>query len=139
MLIDLTTLSEDELVDLNRRIVERLQLIRSAKSLTQLARFSVGMAVEFETGDGRKVSGTIARLKSTHGNGRERLGTLEGQSVAPTSLRRIARIDRLRVSCRHDAAAPSEVRVRLLTETDRRQFLFTTQSRGADQRRVLSG
>jgi hypothetical protein len=36
--IDLTRLSEDELVDLNRRIVERLQLIRSAKQLTQLAR-----------------------------------------------------------------------------------------------------
>lgn len=45
MFIDLAKLSEDELIELNRRIVERLQLMRSAKSLTQLARFSVGMVV----------------------------------------------------------------------------------------------
>jgi len=62
MLIDLTKLSEDELIALNRRIVERLQLMRSAKSLTQLARFSVGMLVEFDTDDGRTVNGTVARL-----------------------------------------------------------------------------
>jgi hypothetical protein len=62
MFIDLTRLSEDELIELNRRIVERLQLMRSARSLTQLARFSVGMVVEFDTDDGRTVSGTVARL-----------------------------------------------------------------------------
>jgi len=45
MLIDLTNLSEDELIELNCRIVERLQLIGSAKRLAQLARFSVGMTV----------------------------------------------------------------------------------------------
>jgi hypothetical protein len=44
MLPDLTKLSEDELIELNRRIVERLQLLRSAKSLAQLAKFSVGMS-----------------------------------------------------------------------------------------------
>jgi hypothetical protein len=62
MLPDLAKLSEDELIELNRRIVERLQLLRSARSLTQLAQFSVGMVVEFNTDDGRTVSGTIARL-----------------------------------------------------------------------------
>ena len=62
MLIDLTKFSEDELIALNRRIVERLQLIRSTKNLTQLSRFSVGMLVEFDTDDGRTVSGTVARL-----------------------------------------------------------------------------
>lgn len=62
MLIDLTKLSEDELIELNRRIVERLELVRSAKRLTQLAKFTVGMAVEFDTEDGRTVSGTVARL-----------------------------------------------------------------------------
>jgi hypothetical protein len=62
MLPDVTKLSEDELVELNRRIVERLQLLRSARSLAQLARFSVGMVVEFDTDDGRTVMGTIARL-----------------------------------------------------------------------------
>jgi hypothetical protein len=62
MLPDLAKLSEDELIELNRRIVERLQLLRSAKSLAQLAKFSVGMVVEFDADDGRTVSGTIARL-----------------------------------------------------------------------------
>jgi len=59
---DIMKLSEDELLELNRRVVERLQFIRSAKSLTQLARFSVGMAVEFDTDDGQTISGTVARL-----------------------------------------------------------------------------
>jgi hypothetical protein len=62
MVIDLTKLCEDELIELNQRIVERLQLIRSAKSLTQLAKFSVGLIVEFDTDDGRKMSGTVVRL-----------------------------------------------------------------------------
>lgn len=62
MFIDLTKLSEDELIELNRRVVERLRLVRSARSLTQLAKFTVGTAVEFQADDGRTVSGTIARL-----------------------------------------------------------------------------
>lgn len=60
--LDLAKLSEDDLIELNRRVVERLQLVRSAKNLAQLARFSVGMAVRFDTGDGRTISGTVARL-----------------------------------------------------------------------------
>ena len=62
VLPDLWKLSEDELIELNRRIVERLQLLRSATSPAQLARFTVGMVVEFDTDDGRMVTGTIARL-----------------------------------------------------------------------------
>ena len=62
MLIDLANVSEDELIELNRRIVERLQLVRSAENLTQLARFSVGVNMEFDTDDGRTVNGTVARL-----------------------------------------------------------------------------
>ena len=62
MMIDLARLSEEELVDLNRRIVERLRLIRSARQLVDLARFSVGMRVEFTTDDGRTLQGEIARL-----------------------------------------------------------------------------
>ena len=60
--IDLTDLSEEQLLDLNRRIVERLRLIRSARQLTQLAQFSVGMQVEFDTDDGRTIRGTVARV-----------------------------------------------------------------------------
>jgi hypothetical protein len=62
MSFDITKLSEVELIELNRRIVERLQLTRSAKNLTELARFSVGMMVEFDAEDGRTITGTVARL-----------------------------------------------------------------------------
>jgi hypothetical protein len=48
MFPDLAKLSEDELIELNRRIVERLLELHSAKSLAQLAKFSVGMVVEFD-------------------------------------------------------------------------------------------
>jgi hypothetical protein len=63
--IDLAGFSEDELLDLNHRIVERLRLIRSARQLTQLTQltqFSVGMRVEFTTDDGRVIDGMISRL-----------------------------------------------------------------------------
>src|SRR5205814_2184052 len=50
--IDLTQLCEDELLDLNRRIVERLRLMRSARQLVELAQFTVGIRVEFTTHDG---------------------------------------------------------------------------------------
>lgn len=60
--IDLERLSEEELLDLNRRIVERLRLMRSARQLVALARFTVGMRVEFTTDDGRILQGEITRL-----------------------------------------------------------------------------
>ncbi len=62
MPIDLTRLSEEELLDLNRRIVERLRLMRSARQLVELAHFTVGMRVEFTTDDGRVLQGEIVRL-----------------------------------------------------------------------------
>jgi hypothetical protein len=60
--IDLTRLSEAELLGLNRRIVERLRLMRSARQLVELAQFTVGMHVEFTTEDGRTLQGEITRL-----------------------------------------------------------------------------
>ena len=62
MPFDITKLSEDELLDLNRRILERLQFIRSAKNLTRLAQCLVGMTVEFALDDGRTITGTVSRL-----------------------------------------------------------------------------
>jgi hypothetical protein len=62
MSIDLMRLSEDELLDLSRPIVERLQLIRSARQLVELAHFTVGMRVEFTADDGRTLQGEITRL-----------------------------------------------------------------------------
>lgn len=62
MSIDLTKYTETELVELNRRIVDRLQLVRSARHLTELSRFSVGTVVEFAADDGRLIRGAISRL-----------------------------------------------------------------------------
>ena len=62
LLHDLSKLSEEDLIELNRRIVERLQILRSKKSLAQLARFSIGMLVEFNADDGRTITGTVARV-----------------------------------------------------------------------------
>jgi len=56
--LDLTTLSKDNLIALNQRIVERLQLLRSAKSLAKLVMFTVRLIVEFEAEDGRTINGT---------------------------------------------------------------------------------
>ena len=84
MPVDLTKLSEDDLIELNRRIVERLQLIRSAKSLTQLARFSVGMMVEFDTDDGADGQRYRCTPESTDGNDRAASGRWR---VSPSFLR----------------------------------------------------
>jgi hypothetical protein len=99
--IDLTRLSEEDLLDLNRRIVERLRLIRSARQLVQLAQFTVGMQVEFTTDDGRIVRGEIARLNRKtaticcHSSGHWR--------VSPSLLRAVT-----------TAAAPSPPAARVL-------------------------
>ena len=87
MVFDITKLSEDELLELSRRVVERLQFIRSAKSLTQLARFSVGMAVEFDTDDGRTISGTVARLNQKTATV---LSTAGSWRVGPSLLRPVS-------------------------------------------------
>jgi hypothetical protein len=99
MLIDLTKLSESELIELNQLIVERLQLMRSAKSLTQLARFSVGMLVEFDTDDGRTVNGTVARLNR------------QTATVVTASGRWRVSPSRLRVVNAAQAPTPSETRI----------------------------
>jgi len=87
--IDLTRLSEVELLDLNRRIVEHLRLIRSARQLVDLAQLTVGMRVEFTTDDGRALQGDIVRLN------RKTATVCYNPSghwrVSPTLLRPIAR------------------------------------------------
>jgi hypothetical protein len=62
MMIDLAQFTEEELIDLNRRIVERLRLFRSARQLVELARLTVGLHVEFTSDDGRTLQGEIVKL-----------------------------------------------------------------------------
>ena len=54
-------LGEDDLIFLNKLIVERLKLIVQAKSTHYMARFNIGDRVGFRTHDGKK-TGVIVRL-----------------------------------------------------------------------------
>jgi hypothetical protein len=98
MPIDLTQFTEEELLALNRRIVERIDMMRAARQLVALAQFSVGMLVEFTSDDGRTIQGTITKLNRrtaslcSEGGGHWR--------VSPSLLRPVANTNR---------AAPSHV------------------------------
>lgn len=88
MHVDLTQFTEDELIALNRRIVERISMIRAARQLVALSQFSVGMRVEFTTDDGRTIEGTITKLN-------RRTATLCSEAgghwrVSPSLLRPVA-------------------------------------------------
>lgn len=54
-------LGENDLIFLNKLIVERLKLIAQAKSTHHMARFNVGDRVEFQTLDGKN-TGIVVRL-----------------------------------------------------------------------------
>lgn len=61
MTINIDTLTEDELVDLNRRIVERLRFIQHMRAHKQMLEFRVGDRVTFQ-GNGRGwVEGMLTR------------------------------------------------------------------------------
>jgi hypothetical protein len=60
MRIDLSQLTEAELVDLNRRIVERLRMIRQVHAHVRMLEFSIGERVWFQT-DVRRVEGVLVR------------------------------------------------------------------------------
>jgi hypothetical protein len=61
MTINIDALTEDELVDLNRRIVERLRLLQHMRAHKQMLEFRVGDRVTFQ-GDGRgTVEGMLTR------------------------------------------------------------------------------
>ncbi len=55
-------LGEDDLVFLNRVIIDRLHLIHQAKSTCLMARFHVAARVEFSVNGGQRKTGTIIKL-----------------------------------------------------------------------------
>ncbi|HBL15639.1 MAG TPA: hypothetical protein DD417_02450 [Elusimicrobia bacterium] len=76
MPIDIEKLSLEELLDLNRRIVRRIDYLHSLKTRAHLDRFAVGDRVSFQS-DGRAVAGIVVRVnrktpsvktKDTHWN-----------------------------------------------------------------------
>ena len=61
MAVDIDGLTEPELVDLNRRIVERLRLLQQMRAHKQMLAFKVGDRVAFQA-DGRgAVEGMLTR------------------------------------------------------------------------------
>jgi hypothetical protein len=61
MTIDIDKLTEAELVDLNRRIVERLRFIQHARAHVGMLRFRIGQRVWFRPEGRAPVVGTLAR------------------------------------------------------------------------------
>ena len=62
MPIDIDDLSEEELLDLNHRIVERLKFLDQARAHFAMMEFRVGERVEFTTREGRVQTGMIAKF-----------------------------------------------------------------------------
>jgi hypothetical protein len=58
--INIDLLSEDELRDLNHRVVERLRMLSQLRAHGAMLKFSIGDRVGF-TSDGRQISGIITR------------------------------------------------------------------------------
>lgn len=59
--IDIDDLSEDELVALNERIVERLRVLHRRRTSAALRSFKIGSRVMFEGPDGTLITGIITR------------------------------------------------------------------------------
>lgn len=60
--IDLTGLTEAELIELNHRVVERIRVLRLACCRSTMGNFNVGDRVSFRPDCGHEVTGTIVRL-----------------------------------------------------------------------------
>jgi hypothetical protein len=86
--IDLTKYTEHELVDLNRRIVERIRFLRQGRCRESMAEFIVGDRVSFQPERGVEVTGTIVRLNRKSVT----VAASDGVQwrVAPTFLRKAA-------------------------------------------------
>lgn len=82
-------MGEQDLLYLNRMVVERLNLLAQARSTVELARFAEGDQVEFTAHDGVIKQATVLRLNKKTTS----LRTDDGQSwkVSPQLLRKIVR------------------------------------------------
>ena len=79
-------MGEEDLLFLNRMVVERLNLLAQARSTVHLAQFSEGDRIEFTMNDGTVKRGIVVRLNKKTAS----LRTDEGQQwkVSPTLLRK---------------------------------------------------
>lgn len=61
MMIDIDRLSEPELIDLNRRIVERLRFLSQMRAHRDMLEFRIGDRVGFQTDRSHIIHGVITR------------------------------------------------------------------------------
>jgi hypothetical protein len=61
MRINIDQLTETELVDLNRRIVERLRMLHQMHAHVRMLEFNIGERVSFQTDQHTIVEGTLVR------------------------------------------------------------------------------
>ncbi|HJW65753.1 MAG TPA: hypothetical protein VJ507_03110 [Candidatus Bathyarchaeia archaeon] len=61
MKIDITTLSEDELIDLHRRITERLRFLSQTRAHHRMLEFNVGDRVSFKPDDRPALRGVLTK------------------------------------------------------------------------------
>ena len=87
MRIDIDRLTESELIDLNRRIVERLRMIRQMQAHVRMLEFTIGERVWFRT-DSRDVEGILVRYNKNSVTVVTESG--ERWTVSPGFLRRAA-------------------------------------------------
>lgn len=85
--IDIDRLSEDELIDLNNRVVERLRFIRQARAHHAMLQFRIGELVSFEPDHRGRIEGVIVRYNKKSVT----VVTPDGQQwrVSPGLLRKI--------------------------------------------------
>jgi hypothetical protein len=62
--IDLNRLSEEELIELNRRVIERLRSLQQQRRFKDLARFNLGDSVSFTPESGRTIFGKVIRANT---------------------------------------------------------------------------
>jgi hypothetical protein len=61
MRINIDQLTEQELLDLNRRIVERLRMLHQMHAHVRMLDFNIGERVSFQTDQHKSVEGTLVR------------------------------------------------------------------------------
>lgn len=61
MRIDIDRLGEDELVELDHRVVERLRFFRAARAHVAMLQFRIGERVWFDAPDHGRIEGVITR------------------------------------------------------------------------------
>lgn len=59
--IDIESLSLDQLLELNRRVVRRIEHLQALKTRAHLQRFDIGDRVSFQS-EGRAVEGVVVRV-----------------------------------------------------------------------------